>query len=152
LARKSDPGPVAGDGALEGLDLANIAAAQTRAQTVIKAVDAVLTHIARNGLGVGTVERQAPLVALLQALEQGQSLIGQTAGIDAEYVYFPHLRADQIGQDHGLRTQAAGVDHATELGHGPVQQRHGGIDLGSLKGWVDHDSEHCGCCSHDFGV
>ena len=65
-----DPGAVTCDRALEGLDLANLAAIKARAPIIVEAINAVLANIARDRLRIGIVERQAALIAPFQPLEQ----------------------------------------------------------------------------------
>src|SRR6185437_8789372 len=54
-AQARDPGRIAGDGALEGLDLANLAAGEALLQAVVEAVDALLADILLDRGRVGIV-------------------------------------------------------------------------------------------------
>src|SRR3984957_11094776 len=106
------PGAVSTHGPDERLDLADLAAADALAQAVVKTVDPVLAHVTLHRLRVRVVQLDTTMIAAFEARDQRQGLFRQPAGIDADDVDRGHMRPDQVGKYHGLRAQAAGIDHA----------------------------------------
>ena len=127
------PGAIAGDGPDEGLDLADLAAADALAEAVIEAIDAVLAHVALHRLRIRVIQLDAALVAALQALQQRQRLLGQSPGIDTDDVDAGYMHPDQVGQHHCFGAQATGIDHAAVRIDRLAQQRKTGGSLGSQR-------------------
>ena len=115
MAHAGDPGAKAGDGALERLDLANMAAGLTFGQPIIKPVDAMLVGISLHGLGLRMDQAQAPAIATLYPLKQRVGLFGQATGVDAEDIDLRDLCADQVGKHHRLSTQTIGIGDGAEV-------------------------------------
>ena len=70
---------MAGDGALERLDLADVAAAQPLLDAEVETVDAVVAHVLLDQPRVRIEHLDAALVAALDAIEQRQRLVVQPA-------------------------------------------------------------------------
>src|SRR6185369_2065343 len=116
-----DPGTMAGDRALERLDLADIAAAQALFDAEVETVDAVVPHVLLDQLGVRVEDLDATLVATLDAIEQREGLVVQPAGIEREHLDLGHVTADDVGQHHRFGAQAVRVDDVAILTHGMLE-------------------------------
>src|SRR6185295_18851519 len=73
------PGAMAGDCALEWLDLADIAAAQALFDPEVETVDAVVTHVLFDQPGVRVEDLDASLITTLDTIEQRERFVVQPA-------------------------------------------------------------------------
>jgi len=121
-AHTRHPGLVTGNGALEGLNLAHFAARQSRRQALLETIYALRAGQALQLLRVRVHEPNAWTVALFKAAEEVVGLFGQAPGVDAEDLDLGQMRGNDVGQHHGLGTQAIGIHHAPMLTHGRGQK------------------------------
>src|SRR6478736_7384923 len=77
MPHAGDPCAGTGDGTAEGLDLADVAAALAVLDAVEETVDAVPRHPGFDGLRLGVVDLDAPLVAPLQAFDEVVRFLGK---------------------------------------------------------------------------
>ena len=133
-AHTSDPGLATGDGSLEGLDLADMAARQTLVQAVVETVDAAAADVGLEVLGVRVIECDVLAVTSQDTIEQRVGFLVQATGVDAEDVDREVRRPDQVGEDHGFGAEAVRVHDIAEVGDRLFEQRTSRLDLGFQLG------------------
>jgi len=108
-AQTGQPAFFAGQGALERLHLADVAALFAQVQAFVHGIKAIGLHKSGGGLKIGAVNIHLDRVALLDASDQGHGFCMQHAGIEHKDAGINAGFVQQVGHDHVFGAQAGGL-------------------------------------------
>ena len=121
-ALSGDPGGVAGERAIQRLDLADAAAFLAHLDTVIERVQAIGRHIGIDRRRLGLVQRNLIAIGVADAVDHAQRLCVQSTRLEREDPDRQLRAQDQVGQHHVLGGEA-GREHGWRKLGGNARQR-----------------------------